>query len=200
MISLSSDPFGTFIEGLSGWNHHWHEWSDELANLKVPMTLADAQVARWQRKYGRDPTGHWQQRSCQWLALEHDTNGHRHDGDRELSTPSSWSLGNLQNMHEIKKPLPPTGARRRMELKYQDWARARLSTTRPGHRGARARDHTQADTLTFKFLSSLSLDFAVHGAFPHAFPSDDSEAGRLSPLEDADSDSQVTTMMCRTIG
>jgi hypothetical protein len=26
-----------------------------------------------------------------------------------------------QNMHE--KPLPPTGARRRMELEYQDWAR-----------------------------------------------------------------------------
>ena len=27
----------------------------------------------------------------------------------------------LQNMHE--KSLPPTGARRRMELAYQDWAR-----------------------------------------------------------------------------
>jgi hypothetical protein len=27
----------------------------------------------------------------------------------------------LQNMHE--KSLPPTGARRRMELEYQDWAR-----------------------------------------------------------------------------
>ena len=52
------------------------------------------------------------------------------------------------------------------------------------------------------FLSSLSLDrdFAVHGASSFPGPSDDSEAGRLPPLEDADSDSQVTTMMCRTIG
>ena len=30
-------------------------------------------------------------------------------------------IKNLQNMHE--KSLPPTGARRRMELAYQDWAR-----------------------------------------------------------------------------
>ena len=43
-------------------------------------------------------------------------------------------IKNLQNMHE--KSLPPTGARRRMELEYQDWpvckagdhARADLST------------------------------------------------------------------------
>jgi hypothetical protein len=30
-------------------------------------------------------------------------------------------IRNLQSMHE--KPLPPTGARRRMELEYQDWPR-----------------------------------------------------------------------------
>ncbi len=30
-------------------------------------------------------------------------------------------IKNLQNMHE--KSLLPTGARRRMELEYQDWAR-----------------------------------------------------------------------------
>ena len=30
-------------------------------------------------------------------------------------------IKNLQNMHE--KSLPPTGARGRMELEYQDWAR-----------------------------------------------------------------------------
>ena len=29
-------------------------------------------------------------------------------------------IRNLRNMHE--KSLPPTGARRRMELGYQDWA------------------------------------------------------------------------------
>jgi hypothetical protein len=31
------------------------------------------------------------------------------------------NLKNLRNMHE--KSLPPTGARRRMQLEYQDWAR-----------------------------------------------------------------------------
>jgi hypothetical protein len=36
-------------------------------------------------------------------------------------------IKNLQNMHE--KPLPPTGARRRMELEYQD--RARLHGSGP---------------------------------------------------------------------
>jgi hypothetical protein len=44
-----------------------NEWSDELA--KLPGTLADAQVARWQSKYGRDPTGtvqHWQR---SWLLV-----------------------------------------------------------------------------------------------------------------------------------
>jgi hypothetical protein len=63
----------------------------------------------------------------------------------------------------------------------------------------RQTDHSQL-TSTFLSESSLSLDrdFAVH--HDGAFPSDDSEAGRLSPVEDADSDSQVTTMMCRTIG
>jgi hypothetical protein len=33
-------------------------------------------------------------------------------------------IKNLQNIHE--KSLPPTGARRRMELAYQDWARLQL--------------------------------------------------------------------------
>ena len=44
-------------EDFKGWvvEFHWHnEWSDELA--KLPGTLADAQVARWQSKYGRGPT------------------------------------------------------------------------------------------------------------------------------------------------
>ncbi len=45
--------------------HHEPQWSDELA--KLPETLADAhwQVARWQSKYGRDPTVQLEQRS--WL-------------------------------------------------------------------------------------------------------------------------------------
>jgi hypothetical protein len=55
-----------------------HEWSDELA--KLPETLANVQVARWQSKYGRGPTD--QQRS--WLTIEQDTNGHTssHVGDQ----------------------------------------------------------------------------------------------------------------------
>ena len=47
--------FKRWVLGLYG------EWSDEQA--KLPTMLADAQVARWQCKYGRDPTD--QQRS--WL-------------------------------------------------------------------------------------------------------------------------------------
>jgi hypothetical protein len=44
-----------------------HEWSDEpqLAKLPTGTMLADAQVARWQSKHGRDPTD--QQRS--WLVV-----------------------------------------------------------------------------------------------------------------------------------
>ena len=43
-------------------------------------------------------------------------------------------IKNLQNMHA--KSLPPTGARGRMELEYQDWARLQ------------GRDHTRADPKT----------------------------------------------------
>jgi hypothetical protein len=43
-------------------------------------------------------------------------------------------IKNLQNMHE--KSLPPTGARRRMELEYQDWVRLR-----------KAGDLTRADAM-----------------------------------------------------
>ncbi len=40
-------------------------------------------------------------------------------------------IKNLQNMHE--KSLPPTGARRRMELEYQDSGCARLQGRGPPH-------------------------------------------------------------------
>ncbi len=89
------------------------EWSDKLA--KLPEKLADAQVARWQNKYGREPTV--QQRT--WLANK---------------TPTDIAIMatelNAQHMHE--KSLPPTGARRRMELAYQDWARLQGSGPRTG--------------------------------------------------------------------
>ncbi len=47
-------------------------------------------------------------------------------------------IKNLQSMHE--KSLPPTGARRRMELaSYQDWARLRLPAARQGTTGTHGR-------------------------------------------------------------
>ena len=44
-------------------------------------------------------------------------------------------IKNLQNMHE--KSLPPTGARRRMELGYQDWARKGKGDWSLAHTGGR---------------------------------------------------------------
>ena len=89
----------------------YSEWSDELT--KLPETLADAQVVRWQSKYGREPT--IQQRA--WLL-----NKIRTDiAMMATKLNAQVIIKNLQNMHE--KSLPPTGARRRMELAYQDWAR-----------------------------------------------------------------------------
>ena len=74
---------------------------------------ADAQVARWQSKHGRDPAV--QQRL--WLV-----NKIRTDiSMMGTKLNAQVSIKNLQSMHE--KSLPPTGARRRMELEYQDWAR-----------------------------------------------------------------------------
>jgi hypothetical protein len=46
-------------------------------------------------------------------------------------------IRDLKNMHE--KPLPPTGARRRMELEYQDWARESRTVTRAGFRAGKER-------------------------------------------------------------
>ena len=89
----------------------YSEWSDELT--KLPEMLADAQVVRWQSKYGREPT--IQQRA--WLL-----NKIRTDiAMMATKLNAQVIIKNLQNMHE--KSLPPTGARRRMELAYQDWAR-----------------------------------------------------------------------------
>ncbi len=42
--------FDAWVVGFYG------EWSDELS--KLPEMLADAQVVRWQSKYGREPTVH----------------------------------------------------------------------------------------------------------------------------------------------
>ena len=102
----------TSPEDFKGWVvGFYNEQSDELA--KLPEMLADAQVARWQSKYGRDPTD--QQRS--WLVNKVRTD------IAMIGTKLNAQviIKNLQNMHA--KALPPTGARARMELEYQDWAR-----------------------------------------------------------------------------
>jgi hypothetical protein len=101
----SGEEFEGWVVGFYG------EWSDKLT--KLPETLADAQVVRWQSKYGREPT--IQQRA--WLL-----NKIRTDiAMMATKLNAQVIIKNLQNMHE--KSLPPTGARRRMELAYQDWAR-----------------------------------------------------------------------------
>ena len=104
----------TSPEDFKGWVvGFYNEQSDELA--KLPEMPADAQVARWQNKYGRDPTD--QQRS--WLVNKIRTDIAMIGTVTKLN--AQVIIKNLQNMHE--KSLPPTGARRRMELEYQDWAR-----------------------------------------------------------------------------
>ena len=101
----SGENFDAWVVGFYG------EWSDKLT--KLPEVLADAQIVRWQSKYGREPTD--QQRS--WLVSKV-----RSDiAMMATKLNAQVIIKNLQNMHE--KSLPPTGARRRMELAYQDWAR-----------------------------------------------------------------------------
>jgi hypothetical protein len=63
LLGRGDRPLGARIrrEDFKGWVlGFYNEQSDELA--KLPVMLADAQIARWQSKYGRDPTD--QQRSC----------------------------------------------------------------------------------------------------------------------------------------
>ena len=108
-------------ENFEGWVVGFYgEWSDTLA--KLPEKLADAQVVRWQSKYGREPT--IQQRA--WLVSKV-----RSDiAMMATKLNAQVIIKNLQNMHE--KSLPPTGARRRMELAYQDWARLQGRGPRTG--------------------------------------------------------------------
>ena len=101
----SGEDFEGWVVGFYG------EWSDKLT--KLPETLADAQIVKWQSKYGREPT--IQQRA--WLL-----NKIRTDiAMMATKLNAQVIIKNLQNMHE--KSLPSTGARKRMELAYQDWAR-----------------------------------------------------------------------------
>jgi hypothetical protein len=123
----------------------YSEQSDELA--KLPEMLADAQVARWQSKYGRDPTD--QQRS--WLVSKIRTD----IAMMGIKLNAQVTIKNLQGMHE--KSLPPTvwereggcfcrsnfndgttqTARGRMEREYQDWARLQGRGPHTGRRDDR---------------------------------------------------------------
>ena len=117
----------TNLDDFNGWVVGFYgEWSDELA--KLPTTLADAQVARWQSKYGRDPMD--QQRS--WLV-----NKMRTDiamKGIKLNAQVTGIIKNLQNMPE--KPSRP----REREGGWS-WS----ITTGPA---SKARDHTRADATT----------------------------------------------------
>ena len=96
-------------ENFDGWVVGFYgEWSDKLT--KLPETLADAQVVRWQSKYRREPTV--QQRSWRLNKIRTDT------AMMATKLNAQVTIKNLQNMHG--KSLRPTGARRRMELAYQD--------------------------------------------------------------------------------
>ena len=87
------------------------QFVDELA--KLPEMLADAQVARRQSKYGRDPTD--QQRS--WLV-----NKVRSDiAMIGTKLNAQVIIKNFQNMPA--KSLPPREREREwLQLEYQDWA------------------------------------------------------------------------------
>ena len=75
--------------------------------------LATGQVARWQSKYGRDPTD--QQRS--WLVNKIRTDSDIAMMGTKLNAQVIINLKNLRNLHEKslrnlhEKSLPPTGAR-----------------------------------------------------------------------------------------
>jgi hypothetical protein len=84
-------------------------------------------LSRWQSKYGRDPTD--QQRS--WLVSKIRTDV----AMMGIKLNAQVIIKNLQNMHE--KSLPPTGARTRMELEYQDGARLQGVLGRGPHTGGR---------------------------------------------------------------
>jgi len=87
------------------------EQSKALAG--VANLIADAQTAKWQARYGRDPTD--QQRA--WLV-----NKVRTDiAMRATKLNAQVQLTNLQTMYEKGKAT--SDQRRQLELEYQDWAR-----------------------------------------------------------------------------
>ena len=75
--------------------------------------IADAQTAKWQARYGRDPTD--QHRA--WLV-----NKVRTDiAMRATKLNAQVQLTNLQTMYE--RGTATSDQRRQLDLEYQDWAR-----------------------------------------------------------------------------
>jgi hypothetical protein len=100
--------------------------TDTLAKLPEKLADSDAQVVRWQSKYGREPT--IQQRA--WLVSK--VRSDIQVAMLATKLNARVIIKNLQNMHEKSLRVPPTGARRRMELAYQDWARLQGTEPRTG--------------------------------------------------------------------
>ncbi len=82
-------------ENFEGWVVGFYgEWSDTLA--KLPEKLADAQVVRWQSKYGREPT--IQQRA--WLVSKVRSEFDKSDiAMMATKLNAQVIIKNLQNMH-----------------------------------------------------------------------------------------------------
>ncbi len=119
--------------------------------------LAEAQVARWQGKYGRDPTD--QQRS--WLV-----NKIRTDiAMMGIKLNAQVTIKSLQNAHENFEATPPTvtvtGAQRRMDLEYQEWARLQ---GRGPHTGGR-NDHLVGWRMWQSLLAGTDNDPPVDSTY-----------------------------------
>ena len=76
--------------------------------------IADAQTAKWQARYGREPTD--QQRA--WLVNKVRTDM----AMRATKLNAQVQLTNLQTMHERGTATSDQRRQRQLDLEYQDWA------------------------------------------------------------------------------
>jgi hypothetical protein len=90
-------------ENFEGWVVGFYgEWSDTLAKLPMAEKLADAQVVRWQSKYGREPT--IQQRA--WLLVVSKVRLDIAMMATKLNA-AQVIIKNLQNMPPAAREVPP---------------------------------------------------------------------------------------------
>jgi hypothetical protein len=109
-ISTNATDFKGWVVGFYG------EQSGALAG--VASMIADAQTAKWQARYGRDPTD--QQRA--WLVnkvLRTDIQAAMKA--TKLNAQVQLTTRNLQAMYE--EGMATSDQRRQLDLEYQDWAR-----------------------------------------------------------------------------